>query len=224
MTGSGIADRIDALRRHLPEGVTLVAVSKFHPAEAIAEAYAAGQRDFGESRAAELTAKAAALPADIRWHFIGHLQTNKVRSVVACATMIQSVDSERLLRLIDSEARRAGRTVGVLLQLHVAREETKTGFTPAELTALLQSGICRELTAVKILGVMGMATNTTDTTVIDADFRAIADAGRQVAGAIPGATAISMGMSGDYLRAVALGSTMVRIGSSIFGERDHRQG
>lgn len=223
MSTDSIAGRLDRVRATLPEGVTLVAVSKFHPAEAIAEAYAAGQRCFGESRAAELTAKAAALPADICWHFIGHLQTNKVRPVVAVASLIQSVDSERLLRAIDAESRRIGRRADILLQLHVAREETKFGFSPEELTELVGSGILAELPGVRVRGVMGMASNTDDEERINADFAAIAAAFNSLKHTAfsgdPAFDTISMGMSHDYPLAVDHGATMVRVGSFIFGER-----
>ncbi len=221
----GIKEHLTAIKSRLPESVTVVAVSKFHPAEAIMEAYDAGQRAFGESRAGELAAKAQALPSDIDWHFIGHLQTNKARTVVAHARFIQSIDSERLLRLIDSEARRAGKTVDVLLQFHVAREETKFGFLPEELVTLLESGIAEELTGVRIRGVMGMASNVDDEERIAADFRAIRGTFDLIkAMSLPGLglfDTVSMGMSGDYPLAVRLGSTMVRIGTTIFGEREY---
>ena len=140
--------------------MSLVAVSKFHPAEAVLEAYAAGQRLFGESRAQELTAKAATLPADIRWHFIGHLQTNKVKPVVAAASLIESIDSERLLMAVDREAERQGKRMDVLLQVHVAREETKFGFSPEELLDLIRRRVFENLKAVHICGLMAMASNT----------------------------------------------------------------
>lgn len=212
-----ISSNIDVIRRQLPAGVELVAVSKFQPLEAVGEAYAAGQRRFGESRADELAAKAAAMPADVEWHFIGHLQTNKVRRVVGSASVIESVDSERLLRLISAEAVRAGKTVGVMLQVHVAAEETKTGFLPDELIACAHS--CAALPGVRIMGVMGMATNTDSAPRIAADFDAIAAVGARLRQIIPGATALSMGMSGDWPLAVERGATFVRIGSAIFGSR-----
>lgn len=188
-------------------------------------AYSAGQRDFGESRATELAGKAASLPADIRWHFIGHLQTNKVRLIMPYVSMIQSVDSERLLRLIDAEAHRIGRTVDILLQLHVAAEETKTGFTPDALTALLRSLSPGDLPAVRVRGVMGMASNTDDTDRVRADFEAIHSAFGDIR-AIPFIArqpfdTISMGMSHDYPLAIGCGSTMVRIGTTIFGQREY---
>lgn len=220
-----IAEHIAAIRSTLPEGVELVAVSKFHPAEAIMEAYDAGQRIFGESRATELRAKAEALPPDIRWHFIGHLQTNKVRMVVPIADMIHSIDSERLLRSVDAEACRIGRCIDILLQLHVAQEETKTGFTPDELMQLAESGIFDTLTGVRVRGVMGMASNTDDADRIADDFRAIRSVFDSLAaGAFagrPGFDTVSMGMSHDYLSAIAHGSTMVRIGTTIFGDREY---
>lgn len=212
-----IANKIAELARRLPEGVKLVAVSKFHPLDRLLEAYDAGQRRFGESRADELAAKVAQMPADTEWHFIGHLQTNKARRVVACASMIESVDSERLLRLIDTEAARAGRTIDVLLQVRVAAEESKTGMAPGELLAA--AAACRQLTHVRIRGVMGMATNTDDGNRISADFRAIAATSAQLLTIIPDAVEISMGMSDDWPLAVAEGSTIVRIGSDIFGPR-----
>lgn len=221
-----IARALDTVRRSIPQGVELVAVSKSHPAEAVAEAYAAGQRVFGESRIQELIPKAAALPADIRWHFIGHLQTNKVRQLVAarCVSLIESVDSERLLRLIDDESLRAGTVTRVLLQAHVAAEETKFGFDPAELLAFFVDGRYRSLRATHICGIMGMATNTDDPVRVAADFRRLADLRKAIVAACPdlrGFDILSMGMSHDYLAAIAEGSNMVRIGTAIFGERDY---
>lgn len=206
-----ISLHIADIRRHLPEGVKLVCVSKFHPSEAILEAYNASERDFGESRVQELLPKYESLPRDIRWHFIGHLQTNKVRAIIPFVYMIQSVDSLRLLETINREAERIQRRVKVLLEVHVAREETKTGFAPDELPA--------DFTAypwVEVCGIMGMATQTDDTQEIHRCFHAlktICDA-RQL-------PILSMGMSHDYLLAIEEGSTLVRIGTTIFGERDY---
>lgn len=220
-----IADRLKSIRDTLPEGVELVAVSKFHPAEAIKEAYDAGQRIFGESRAAELTDKAAKLPDDIVWHFIGHLQTNKVRPVVAAASVIQSIDSERLLLAVDREAEKQGRHVDVLLQLHVAAEETKFGLTPDEAVELA-TRVVPHLKAVTVTGVMGMASNTPDDKArIAADFRTIRDTfDRLAAGPLSGEprfTVCSMGMSDDRAIAIECGSNMVRIGTDIFGQREY---
>lgn len=215
------SERIMALRGAIPEGVALLAVSNFHPAEAIADAYGAGQRLFGESRAQELAAKARELPEDIRWHFIGHLQTNKVRQVVEHADVIESIDSLRLLRAVDAEARRAGKRVDVMLQVHVAREETKFGFLPEEMVAAAEEASAME--GVRVVGVMGMASNTEDMERVKADFRAIRGCFDALkAGPMRGReefAVVSMGMSHDWPEAVECGSTLVRIGSDIFGER-----
>lgn len=201
----------------LPEGVQLVAVSKFQPLDALADLYEAGQRVFGESRVDEVVAKAAALPADCRWHFIGHLQTNKLRRLLPIVHMIESVDSLRLLRLISVEAERIGRTIDVLLQVHVAAEETKTGFLPSEIIPAAQAALL--LPGIHIRGIMGMATNTPDTARIAADFAAIAALASELRTVIPSATTISMGMSGDWHIALAHGANSLRIGSSLFGPR-----
>ena len=202
-----------------------MAVSKFHPAEAITEAYEAGQRVFGESRATELVDKAKTLPTDIKWHFIGHLQTNKVRMIMPHASLIQSVDSERLLRLINAEAARIDRVIDVLLQVHVAQEETKFGFTPQELIDLMSTCDVTALDNVRIVGVMGMASNTDDDTRVESDFKAIAQTFNDIKALnLPGNehfTVISMGMSDDHQLAIKHGSNMVRIGSTIFGNRQY---
>lgn len=221
-----VTSRLLDIRSRIPQGVTLVAVSKFHPVEAIREAYDAGQRDFGESRAQELSAKAPAMPSDVRWHFIGHLQTNKVRQVVPHASLIHSIDSLRLLRTVDSEAARIGRTVDVLLQVHVAREETKFGFTPDELLVELPAQWqAADTPSVRVRGVMGMASLTDDTDRIAADFAEIARVFRQLReGLFADADTfdtISMGMSDDFSMAIDAGSTMVRIGTDIFGAREY---
>lgn len=166
-----VKENIRKLQDSLPKGVGLVAVSKFHPVELLREAYDAGQRIFGESRAQELLQKVGQMPDDVKWHFIGHLQTNKVRAIVPYVAMIHSIDSEKLLRVVDSEAERAGRVVDVLLQLHVAQEETKYGMTADECVAMVESGVLAELTHVRVCGVMGMATNTDDENEIRAEFR-----------------------------------------------------
>lgn len=217
-----IGTRLEKIRATLPQGVSLVAVSKFHPAEAVLEAYAAGQRLFGESRAQELTAKAATLPADIRWHFIGHLQTNKVKPVVAAASLIESIDSERLLMAVDREAERQGKRMDVLLQVHVAREETKFGFSPEELLDLIRRRVFENLKAVHICGLMAMASNTDDTDRVRDDFMKVAalrDEVMRIAPDLRGFDILSMGMSHDYMTAIECGSNMVRVGRAIFGER-----
>ncbi len=223
---SSVTSRLLDIRSRIPEGVTLVAVSKFHPIEAVREAYDAGQRDFGESRAQELAVKAPAMPDDVRWHFIGHLQTNKVRQVVPHAFLIHSIDSMKLLRTVDSEAARIGRVADVLLQIHVAREETKFGFTPDELlTVLPGEWHPADTPNVRVRGVMGMASLTDDQARIAADFAAIAAVYRTLKeGLFAGSDSfdtISMGMSDDFPLAIAAGSTMVRIGTDIFGAREY---
>lgn len=221
---TGVASRLRRIVSTLPEGVELCAVSKFHPVEALLEAYGAGQRVFGESRVQELLAKIPQMPADVRWHFIGHLQTNKVRRIVGRVSMIESVDSERLLDLIDAESLRAGTVSRVLMQVHVAREETKFGFSPEELLDYFRGRRFERLQAVHLCGVMGMASNTDDAARVEADFRAIAGLRRQVIEMCPdlrGFDTVSMGMSGDYPAAIACGSNLVRIGTDIFGSRDY---
>lgn len=219
-----IADNIHSITATLPEGVALCAVSKFHPVEALQQAYDAGQRVFGESRVQELLAKIPQMPADVRWHFIGHLQTNKVRQIIGHTAMIESVDSERLLRLINSESERAGVTTNILMQLHVAAEETKFGFSPEELIELFRSRKYQEFRFVKFCGVMGMATNTDSTERILADFRTISDTLHVIKEIAPDLTefnSVSMGMSDDYPLAIDCGSTMVRVGTGIFGSRGY---
>ncbi|HBC21280.1 MAG TPA: YggS family pyridoxal phosphate-dependent enzyme [Porphyromonadaceae bacterium] len=220
-----IADRLQQLRSEMPEGVTLVAVSKFHPVEALQEAYDAGQRIFGESRVQELLAKQPQLPDDIQWHFIGHLQTNKVRHIIGRTSLIESIDTERLLSIVDSESARAGVTTRVLMQLHVAREETKFGFSPEELLDYFRDRRFENLANTHICGVMGMASNTDDMARVAADFDAIRSVYdriiNEVAPDLRSFDIVSMGMSGDWSIAVSHGSNMVRIGSDIFGARQY---
>lgn len=222
---TAIAENIQRIKASLPEGVELCAVSKFHPVEALREAYDAGQRTFGESRVQELLAKIPEMPTDVRWHFIGHLQTNKVRHIIGRTAMIESVDSERLLRLIDSESERAGTVTRVLMQLHVAAEETKFGFTPDELTEFFSRRGFESLKATHICGVMGMATNTDDEARIAEDFLLIRSTFEKIRSEIApdlrGFDIVSMGMSGDYPLAIECGSTLVRVGTGIFGERQY---
>lgn len=217
-----IAEEIKKIHSEIPEGVELCAVSKFHPASAVMEAYDAGQRIFGESRVQELLGKVSELPSDIRWHFIGHLQTNKVRQLIGKTSMIESVDSERLLDLIDRESEKAGVVTSVLMQLHVAKEETKFGFSPEELIEYFTARKFENLKATHICGVMGMASNTDDIDRVRTDFRLISDTRKRILEICPdlrGFDTVSMGMSGDWHIAVEEGSTLVRIGSAIFGER-----
>ncbi len=218
-----VRDNLLRIKSEVPQGVELVAVSKFHPAEVIREAYDAGQRMFGESRVQELVAKATILPHDIRWHFIGHLQTNKVRQLIGKTALIESVDSIRLLNLIDSESQKAGVVTKVLMQVHVAREETKFGFYPEELLDFFERREFENLKATHICGVMGMASNTDDLDRVREDFRSIATIFYSIAGngdlGLRGFDILSMGMSGDWEIAVEEGADLIRIGTAIFGER-----
>lgn len=217
-----IAENIRDIKATLPSGVTLVAVSKFHPAESLLEAYNSGQRIFAESRVQELVAKHATLPQDIEWQMIGHLQTNKVRAIAPFISLIQSVDSARLAECINREAERIGRTIDILLEIRVAEEESKSGWEYAELLDFLQSGAITELKNIRVRGVMGMATNTDDEARIRADFEQLALYKKELAPMFDASfDTLSMGMSDDYALAVECGSTMVRVGSSIFGVREY---
>lgn len=222
-----IAEEIQANLQHvksdLPEGVRLVAVSKFNPAGNIMAAYEAGQRLFGESHAQELVPKAAALPKDIKWHFIGHLQTNKVKQVVPVADCIEAVDSLKLLQEINKQASKCGKKMKCLLQFHVAEEETKFGFTIDECRNVLESQEFKNLDNIIIAGVMGMASQVTDEQQILSEFGEVA----AIFGILkqdyfkdsPDFKEISMGMTHDYKLAIKKGATLVRVGSGIFGER-----
>lgn len=224
-TEAEIFKAISELKAQLPESVSLVAVSKFHPVEMVKEAYNAGQRIFGESRVQELLAKIPQLPADISWHFIGHLQTNKVKSLVGKTALIESVDSERLLNLIDKESEAAGVVTRVLMQVHVAREETKFGFYPEDLLDYFRNRKFELLKATHICGIMGMASNTDDMDRVRADFKAIADIFHIISSdqdlGLRGFDTLSMGMSGDWPIAVEEGATIIRVGSAIFGQREY---
>lgn len=213
----GIADNIRKLKSELPSTVELVAVSKFKPVEAIREAYEAGQRSFGENRPQELAAKAPQLPGDIVWHFIGHLQTNKVKMVVPYAHLIHSVDSERLLAEIDKAARAAGKVMDCLLEIHIAEEQTKQGFTPDEAVALAKEA--GRYPNIRLRGVMGMATFTDDREQVRREFRSLKAVSERLS-FLPGCDTVSMGMSGDWPIAVEEGTTIVRIGTAIFGKRN----
>ncbi|MBR1548079.1 MAG: YggS family pyridoxal phosphate-dependent enzyme [Prevotella sp.] len=207
----------------LPQGVCLVAVSKYHPNEYIEAAYAEGQRIFGESHEQELRQKHDSLPGDIEWHFIGHLQTNKVKYIVPYISMIEAVDSLRLLREIDRQAARCGRIVDVLLELHIAQEESKYGLTPDACRQLLADGEWRQLEHVRICGLMMMASNVDDDAQIAAEFRAahmlFDELKQRFFADADYFCQRSWGMSHDYRIAVGEGSTMVRVGTTIFGPR-----
>ncbi len=218
-----ITENINRYRASLPEGVKLCAVSKFHPETSIMEAYGTGQRIFGESRVQELLPKFQNLPTDIEWHFIGHLQTNKVKYIAPFISLIHSGDSVKLLKEINSCARKEGRIIDVLLQLHVAQEETKSGFTPSELYDYMASGEWRELENIQIRGVMGMATFTEDESIIESEFKQIRQAYEDIRQQYfqddIKFSYCSMGMSDDYPLAIECGSNIVRVGTGIFGER-----
>ena len=220
-----IAENISKIKSTLPAGVQLVAVSKLKPVEDIMEAYRAGQRAFGENYATELRDKAAVLPKDIEWHFIGHLQGKQLKYYIPFVSMIHGVDSIEHLEEVEKAAAKVGRTVDVLLQVHVAQEETKFGFLPEELENLDNLVFLGNLEHTRICGVMGMASHTDDEVRVRADFRAIrAIFDRLKAGPFadhPEFKEVSMGMSHDWHIAVEEGSTLVRIGSSIFGPRDY---
>ena len=219
-----IAENIQKIRRDIPDGVTLVVVSKYHPQQALMEAYECGERVFGESRVQEMAQKYQELPKDIEWHMIGHLQTNKVKYIAPFVALIHSVDSLELLMQIDKQGAKHGRVIDCLLQLHVAAEESKFGLVLGQAARLLISKEFAVLRNVRIRGVMGMGTHTDDMERVKADFDAIkgefdalkseffADADYF--------DTVSMGMSGDFQLAINEGSTMVRIGTTIFGERE----
>lgn len=223
MTGNDVRANLRAVLATLPESVTLVAVSKFHPDDYIMAAYDEGQRTFGESREQEMARKHAALPKDIRWHFIGHLQTNKVKQVVPYITMIESVDSFKLLKEIDKQAAACGRQTDVLLEIHIAQEATKYGFAPDDCRDMLDGGQWRDLHNVRICGVMAMASLTDDEEQIKREFAEAAaffDELKAKHFADSDAFRVkSWGMSDDYPIAVKNGSNMVRVGTKIFGPR-----
>ena len=220
-----VKNQLHAVKDELPDGVELVAISKYHPAEAIAAAYEEGQRIFGESHEQELSRKHATLPQDIEWHFIGHLQTNKVKTVVPIVTLIHSVDSGKLLTAINAEAEKIGKIVDVLLELHVAQEETNYGFDLSDLVCLEKTGMLDNCRNVRVRGVMGMATNTDNETEIRKEFQRIVGVFREMKSGImaknPVFDIVSMGISDDYRIAVEEGSTMIRVGSHIFGPRQY---
>lgn len=220
-----IAQNLEQIRKQLNENVTLVAVSKTKPVTDLQEAYNAGQRVFGENKAIEMRDKHEALPNDIQWHFIGHLQTNKIKYVVPFVSLIHSVDSLNLLKEIDKEAAKKGRTVNCLLQFHIASEETKFGLDFAEACALLDSDDYKAMSNINLVGVMGMATNTDKQQLVRTEFRNLKNIFNRLKDRYfsdkNDFCEISMGMSGDYPIAVEEGSTIVRVGSAIFGARNY---
>ena len=222
---ASIKDNLERVTAQLPQGVQLVAVSKFHPVEDLVEAYDAGQRLFGENRAQELVAKAPLLPPDIRWHFIGHLQKNKVRAIMPHVSVIESIDSVELLKLVEKEAARIDRSVDVLLQLHVAQEETKSGFSVEEVLEAADAGLLTCYPHVHVCGVMAMASLTDDMDQVAREFDLVRRTYLTLKDGCfdesPDFNHLSMGMSDDWQVAVKYGATLVRIGTAVFGPRKY---
>lgn len=219
---SYIAERIKAMSAALPEGVTLIAVSKYHPVEAIRAAYDAGHREFGESKAQDLVIKHQELPKDIRWHFIGHLQSNKIKYIAPFIHLIHSIDTFKLLQEVDKQGAKTGRRIPCLLQIHIAQEESKFGFTPQECMEMLEEGQWRLLQNVEIRGLMCMASNTEDKEQIASEFSTVQRLFKVIKERFftgnESFSILSAGMSDDYPIAIEHGSTHIRIGSGIFIE------
>lgn len=217
-----VAENLKQIAQTIPAHVQLVAISKTKPVEVVMEAYHAGQRVFGENKVQEMVAKQEAMPKDIQWHLVGHLQTNKIKYIISFVSLIHSVDSQKLLEAIDKEAGKKSRVVDCLLQVHIAQEETKFGFDREELLLLVNSGALARFKNVRVVGLMGMASFTDDMNQVRSEFRGLRDMFQEMQPIFGSQfTQLSMGMSGDYLLAIEEGSTMVRVGSSIFGERNY---
>ena len=216
-----ISNNLNTIKSTLPEQVTLVAVSKTKPIEDLQEAYNAGQRIFGENKIQEMTEKYEALPKDIQWHMIGHVQRNKVKYMAPYVSLIHGVDSFKLLKEIDKQAAKHQRVINCLLQMHIAEETTKFGLDKEELFAMIASEDFKNLKHIKVKGLMGMATFTENSTQVSKEFHSLAAIYKSLQQQLPDISILSMGMSGDYDLAIEAGSTMVRIGSSIFGHRDY---
>jgi pyridoxal phosphate enzyme (YggS family) len=218
-----ISDNLQHIKESIPENVLLVAVSKTYPSDAVMEAYNTGQRHFGENKVQELVSKAELLPKDIQWHLIGHLQSNKVKFIAPFVSLIQSVDSLKLLKEIDKQAANNKRTIQCLLQFHIAQEESKFGLTLEQAKEILESKAFSEMKHVSIVGVMGMASFTTDIGQVKNEFKTLTNYFTGLKNnyftSYEGFKEISMGMSSDYKIAMAEGSTIIRVGSSIFGSR-----
>ena len=222
-----ISENIKLIQSELPSNITLVAVSKTHTVESICEAYNAGIRDFGESKVQELTLKQPQLFPDIRWHMIGHLQRNKVKHIAPFIYLIHSIDSENILKEVQKEAIKNSRTISVLLEVHIAREEEKFGFSPDEIYQFFESSENKEYSNICFIGLMAMASFTDDVELVKSEFRTVSDLFRRIKtnfdNALPNFKELSIGMSSDYKYAIECNSTMIRIGSSIFGERHYRK-
>jgi len=213
-----IAENLNKVLNTIPSEVTLVAVSKTKPNSAIMEAYEAGQRVFGENKVQDMAAKAEVLPKDIQWHMIGHLQSNKVKYIASFVSLIHGIDSIKLLKEVNKRAAQNERVIDCLLQIHIAQEETKFGLDESEVRSVISTA--EELKNIRIVGLMGMATNTSDETQVRKEFSSLKELSIQLPTANCQLPTVSMGMSGDYLLAIQEGSTMVRVGSAIFGVRD----
>jgi pyridoxal phosphate enzyme (YggS family) len=215
-----IKDNLNTIKKSLPSHVQLVAVSKTKPIADIEEAYAAGQRIFGENKIQEMTEKQEVLPKDIEWHMIGHIQRNKVKYMAAYVALIHGVDSLKLLKEINKQAKKHNRVIPCLLQIHIAEEDTKFGFDETDLNELISSNNIGELNNIKIVGLMGMATFTDNGRQIRKEFKQLKNLYEKTKSVFPDLSQLSMGMSGDYKIAIEEGSTMIRVGSSIFGSRN----
>lgn len=215
-----IKDNLKTIKDSLPSHVQLVAVSKTKPVADIEEAYAAGQRVFGENKIQEMTEKQQVLPKDIEWHMIGHIQRNKVKYMAEYVALIHGVDSLKLLREINKQAKKHNRVIPCLLQIHIAEEDTKFGFDENDLSELIASNEIKQLVNIKIVGLMGMATFTDNTQQIRKEFKHLKTLFEKTKATFPDLSQLSMGMSGDYNIAIEEGSTMIRVGSSIFGSRN----
>lgn len=224
VTMSEVSNQLKEIKESLPEDCTLVAVSKTKPNALIEEAYQSGHLDFGENKVQELVHKAEELPKDIRWHMIGHLQRNKVKYIASFVHLIHGVDSLKLLKEINKQGRKADRIVNCLLQMHIAEEDTKFGLDRKELLEILEGDELKEMTHIKIVGLMGMATNTDDEEQVKKEFKGLKSLFEELKDADHTnveVSTLSMGMSGDYQLALHEGSNMVRIGSAIFGSRNY---
>ncbi len=216
-----IATNIENIKSKIPETATLVAVSKTKPNEAIQEAYDAGQRIFGENKVQELVQKYECLPKDIEWHLIGHLQSNKVKYIAPFISLIHAVDSIKLLKEINKQAVKNNRTINCLLQIKIAEEESKFGLSKIEAEQLLKSEEFNQLTNIKVVGLMGMATNSADKNQLKMEFKSLSQFYIKLSKLNSQFSTLSMGMSGDYKIAIEQGSNMIRVGSTIFGKRNN---
>lgn len=220
-----VQSNLQLIKQSLPSHVRLVAISKTHPADIVMEAYNAGQRVFGENKVQEMVSKYEVMPKDIDWHLVGHLQTNKVKYIAGFVKLIHSVDSLKLLSVINKEAEKVERVIDCLLQVYIASEETKFGLSTDELEDILQSSEYQQMKNIRVVGLMGMASFTDNAEIVKVEFRSLSETFKRIKEsyfrAVPSFKELSMGMSSDYQIAIEEGSTMVRIGSNIFGNRNY---